>query len=271
MEPDDEPCLINSAATNSILRETKYFQTLQIKTENLTTIVGSNGRIVGSGRAIVVLPNDTRIYIDEAFLYPGATRTLLTFKDIRLPNSVLRNLFEASIRNSLTTACEGGAEYLHITASDGCESKVAEEAQGTSSGLYYNNIKPPPEFVAMSTIFKNPKYFRIWHERLGHLGLRMMRNIINSSAGHGMNTKQIPRDFLCISGAKGKLITKLSYLKIKAESPGFLERNQGDIYGPIHPLSGPFRYFMVLIDASTRWNHVCLLSTRNHAFAKFIA
>ena len=27
---------------------------------------------------------------------------------------------------------------------------------------------------------------------------------------------------------------------------------------------------MVLIDASTRWSHVCLLSTRNHAFARFI-
>ena len=28
---------------------------------------------------------------------------------------------------------------------------------------------------------------------------------------------------------------------------------------------------MVLIDASTRWSHVCLLSRRNHAFARFIA
>ena len=27
---------------------------------------------------------------------------------------------------------------------------------------------------------------------------------------------------------------------------------------------------MVLIDASTRWSHVSLLSTRNHAFAKII-
>jgi transposase InsO family protein len=27
---------------------------------------------------------------------------------------------------------------------------------------------------------------------------------------------------------------------------------------------------MVLIDASTRWSHVCLLSTRNHAFVKFM-
>ena len=73
-----------------------------------------------------------------------------------------------------------------------------------------------------------------------------------------------------MSCAKGKLITKPSYLKLNVESLGFLERIQGNIYGPIHPLSGPFRYFMVLIDASPRWSHVCLLSTRNHTFAKLI-
>jgi hypothetical protein len=39
---------------------------------------------------------------------------------------------------------------------------------------------------------------------------------------------------------------------------------------PIQPLCGPLRYFMVLIDASTRWSHACLLSTRNHTFAKFM-
>jgi IS30 family transposase len=28
---------------------------------------------------------------------------------------------------------------------------------------------------------------------------------------------------------------------------------------------------MVLIDASTRWSHVCLLSTRNHTFIKIMS
>jgi hypothetical protein len=51
----------------------------------------------------------------------------------------------------------------------------------------------------------------------------------------------------------------------------FLERIQGDICGPIQPISGPFMYFMVLIYASTRWSHVCLLSTQNHVFAKIMA
>jgi hypothetical protein len=68
----------------------------------------------------------------------------------------------------------------------------------------------------------------------------------------------------------GKLILQPSPLKIHTELLRFLERIQGDICGHIQPLCGPFRHFMVLIDVSTRWSHVCLLSTRNHAFAKFM-
>ena len=63
MEPEEEDYwLVDSAATNSILRDTKYFQTLQKRTENVLTIAESNGRIIGSGRAVVILPNDTRIF-----------------------------------------------------------------------------------------------------------------------------------------------------------------------------------------------------------------
>ena len=57
------------------------------------------------------------------------------------------------------------------------------------------------------------------------------------------------------------------FSKVDSDPPQFLEHIQGDICGPIDPPSGPFRYFMVLVDASTRWSHVCHLSTRNLAFA----
>jgi hypothetical protein len=59
-------------------------------------------------------------------------------------------------------------------------------------------------------------------------------------------------------------------VKIHAKPLKFLELIQGDICGPIQSLCGPFRYFMVFVDASTRWSHVCLLSTHNHAFAKYM-
>ena len=79
------------------------------------------------------------------------------------------------------------------------------------------------------------------------------------------------KDFCCTACVTGKLILRPSYLKIRAKPLKFLEIIQEDICGPIQPLSGPFGYFMVLIDASTRWSHVSLLSIRNHAFAKIMA
>ncbi|KAJ9547673.1 LOW QUALITY PROTEIN: hypothetical protein OSB04_020216 [Centaurea solstitialis] len=41
--------------------------------------------------------------------------------------------------------------------------------------------------------------------------------------------------------------------------------------GPNISLVGPFRYFIVLIDASTKWSYMCLLSSRNLPFARLLA
>ena len=131
MEAEEEFCLVDSAATNTILLRQNIFRHYRKRLKNITTIVGRNGHIVGSGRAVVVLPNNTSFFIEEAFLYPGAVRTLLTFKDI------CRSGYH------VTTACENGAEYLYITTADECGTKVVEKALGTSSRIYYTKIKPP--------------------------------------------------------------------------------------------------------------------------------
>ena len=115
--------------------------------------------------------------------------------------------------------------------------------------------------------------FTVWHDRLGHPGSTMMRKIIEKSCGHKLKRQQILQssDFSCAACSQGKLIVRPSPVKINSESITFLERIQGDICGPIHPPCGPFKYFMVMIDASTKWSHVCLLSTRNLAFARLLA
>ena len=44
-----EICLVDSGTTNTILRETKYFQTLTKKNGNIMTIAERNAHIVGTG------------------------------------------------------------------------------------------------------------------------------------------------------------------------------------------------------------------------------
>ena len=109
----------------------------------------------------------------------------------------------------------------------------------------------------MNQKFYDFKTFIIWHERLGH-PLKNQKILM-------------PNDYNRVASSEIKLIIRPSFTKIEYESPAFLEHIQGDICGPIYPPSGHFRYFMVLIDASTHWSHVYLLSTRNIAFAKLLA
>jgi hypothetical protein len=129
-------------------------------------------------------------------------------------------------------------------------------------GLYYTYIKSVSH-IAYKVIFQNVDAFITWHEHLGHPRVGMMRKIIDNSSGHNLNSVKFSKssDFMCTAYATGKLILRSSPIKIKVEPLKFLELIQGDICRPIKSLSGPFKYFMVLIDAFTRWSHVCLLST----------
>jgi hypothetical protein len=62
--------LVDSCTTNSILRETKYFQTLTQRSENVLTVTGHDAMIVGFKRATIMFPNGIQVTIDDALLYP---------------------------------------------------------------------------------------------------------------------------------------------------------------------------------------------------------
>jgi hypothetical protein len=51
----EEMCLVDSCTINTILRKTKYFQTLTKRMENILTIAGHDACIVGSGKATIIL------------------------------------------------------------------------------------------------------------------------------------------------------------------------------------------------------------------------
>jgi len=92
--------------------------------------------------------------------------------------------------------------------------------------------------------------------------------------GHPLKSKKKllqTNKFSCTTCSQRKVDNKTITRKIRNESISFSKRIQGDIYGPIHPSCGSFRYFMILINESIIWSHICLLSTRNQAIAKLLA
>jgi len=66
---------------------------------------------------------------------------------------------------------------------------------------------------------------------------------------------------------KGKLILKPSLEKLEMSQSHF-QNEYKVIFVVQYTHHVTFRYFMVLIDASTRCSHICLLSIRNQVFAK---
>ncbi|KAG7568080.1 GAG-pre-integrase domain [Arabidopsis thaliana x Arabidopsis arenosa] len=174
---------------------------------------------------------------------------------------------ECSITGQRTVG-ERNKESILITKITLGHKQVLETIPALSTGLYYAKVNMIEANNALKARFQD---YTIWHDRLGHPGTTMMRKLIQSSQGHTLRENRVfPQHLTCTACSQGKLITRPSSVKVSKETLHFLERIQGDICGPIHPPSGTFRYFMVLIDASTRWSYVCLLSSRNQAFARLL-
>ena len=181
--PDD------SCSSNIVLRKIKYFQTLTMRGGNILTIAGSDAMIVGSGRATIILPMGTQITIEEALLYLDVTHTLLNYKDIRY-NGI-----------HVETHEENKEEFLLSTKDNGLGNETLEIVLSFPSGLYIN----PVPHVAYKVISQNVDAFQIWHNRLGHPGVGMMRKIIGNSIGHDLSSAKFPQssDVMCTSCATG--------------------------------------------------------------------
>lgn len=269
---EDDTCLVDSATTHTILKNQKFFSELNFSKRNVSTIAGPVHIIEGSGRAHVILPNGTHIFIKDALYSSSSRRNLLSVKDIRMNGYHIQ------------TISENNQECLCIISSIGSQKLTLEKLSMLPSGLYHTKIMTAESYSAigqkpqtsqklkLSPKLSDPEAVKLWHDRLGHPGTSMMRNIIDNTSGHSLINHHlvIPPGYLCVPCSLGKLVIKPSQLKIAIESPSFLQRIQGDICGPINPPSGPFRYFLVLIDASTRWSYVSLLSSRNMAFARIL-
>jgi hypothetical protein len=137
---EEELCLVDSGTTNSILRETKYFQTLTKRQGNVLTIAGRDATIIGSGCATITLPMCTQLTIEDALLYPDSTRTLLTYRDIR--------------KNGLhvETHEEHKEEFLLLVKNTGYGKQILEKIPSLPTRIYYTYIKSIP-YVAYKIIF----------------------------------------------------------------------------------------------------------------------
>jgi hypothetical protein len=104
---------------------------------------------------------------------------LLSYRDIR-KNGI-----------HVETHVENKEEFLILTKLTGYGKQICEKIPSLDSGLYCTYIKPI-NHVTYKVIFQNVDAFKIWHDRLGHRGIWMMRKIISNSIGHDLNEANFP-------------------------------------------------------------------------------
>ena len=99
----------------------------------------------------------------------------------------------------------------------------------------------------------------------------MLAKIIKGSRGVPTNLKHISTNTPCTACSQGKFIARPFKSKLPTNIPEFLANISADVCGPINPASGPFRYFMPMICASSKWSNLSLLVTRNMVFPRILS
>ena len=266
-----ELALLDSATTHTILRDFLYFSFTGSDADawevcQMQTIAGGRDFKFCEGQATIVLPGGATLLIANAMFAPSASRSLISFKDMQANDihttTIVKINKEALLLQRetevLTTAYAGcGGLYEFPIRSGGQPHKVSL-AKPQSSKRPVGPL-PLPEKVGL------------WHSRMDHPGTTMFQRMIPILSGHEVCQGDANKTGMCTACAQGKMINQPSRWKLPTELSPQLHRLHGDICGPIAPPSGPFRYFMVLVDAAGIQFEVSLLSTRNIVFSKLLA
>jgi len=110
---------------------------------------------------------------------------------------------------------------------------------------------------------------QVWHERLGHININMLKNVVERTAIQGIKFSNTDK-FFCEPCQYGKA-HRLSFKKGKSEQrhwqPG--EYIHTDICGPFSEISvGGSRYYLLFVDESTNHRSVFFIKHKSDVLEK---
>ena len=132
-------------------------------------------------------------------------------------------------------------------------------------------LKTPQELVGSIFIVTFSAKTGLWHRRMGHPGTTMFYKMLLILIGYEVCSSDTNKVGVCTACDQGKLIQRPFRWKLPSEVPPRLQWLHGHICGSIAFASGPFCYFLVLVDVAGVHFEVSLLSSRNIVFAKLLA
>ena len=147
-----DACLADCATTHTILRDKKYFSNFTLAQSNVHTISGPVNLIKGSSKATILLPEGTKLQIEDALYSNKSSRNLLSFKYIR------RNGYHIETMN------HDANEYLLITFIISGQKCILEQLPSLSCELYQTTIRSIESYAVMNQKFNDSNAFLLWHE-----------------------------------------------------------------------------------------------------------
>ena len=165
----------------------------------MQTIAGGRDFKFREGRATIVLPGGATLLIANAMFAPSASRSLISFKDLRANGihtmTIVKNNKKALLLQQetevLTTTYAGCGGLYELPIRSGGQShkmSLASEPTKPQSSKRHAGPLPLPEKV------------ELWHNRMSHPGTIMFRRTIPILSGHKVcqgNANKIGVCFAC--------------------------------------------------------------------------
>lgn len=144
--------------------------------------------------------------------------------------------------------------------------------------VYANGVKQNNDVYRMFFRVNNPRAvseanisvsLKRWHERLGHVNQKTLRDMVNRGVVNGINFGDV-KDFFCDACQLGKS-HKLPFKNTSDRSryrPG--EFMHSDVCGPLpEPSIGGAKFFLIFVDEASGYRHVYFLRHKSDAYVKF--
>jgi hypothetical protein len=232
---------------------------------------GASSHMISDGRHLVNLLRESRS-ISQAEegrtmtsvglgTLNGYTRanTRISLKDVIVVPSLSMNII------SVAKLC---LNNYHVTfESDNCliknqKGNVVAQAKKID-GIYQLEVIIPRKIGTILTTISDSS--KLWHERLGHLHMGMVKKMLP-------NTEFGDKNFKCESCLKGKM-ARMSFKKSNSKTEELFELVHSDVCGPFEKEAyggyRGYRYFVTFIDDKSRYCFIYLLRAKSEVFQKF--
>lgn len=177
------------------------------------------------------------------------------------------NLFSIVVLANKGISSNFGPDAVHFSSRDG-----TLLARGTRIGAsWWLDADTRSNSLCLALTQHHPQPESVWHQRLGHLHLRGIHDLLKASTGIVIGTPPIPTTITCVGCLVGKQHRNIS--RIQRSLPNRrLSCIHIDISGPMQTPGyvGKHLYLAVLVDEATRWTtSYCLVKKddiRNYFF-----